>query len=33
MLRPRRFEPELGPGPVPIQARKVDFDVSGVQLH
>lgn len=33
MLRPQRFEHELDPGPVQIQARKVAFDVSGVPLH
>lgn len=33
MLRPRRFEREVDPGPVQIQARKVHFDVSGVPLH
>lgn len=33
MLRPRRFEREIDPGPVQIQARKVDFDVSDVPLH
>ena len=27
MLRPRRFENEVDPGPVQIQARKVHFDV------
>ena len=33
MLRPERFEHELDPGPVQIQARKVAFDVSAVPLH
>ncbi|AQT80155.1 metal-dependent hydrolase [Mycolicibacterium litorale] len=33
MLRPRRFEREVDPGPVQIQARKVAFDLSGVPLH
>jgi uncharacterized protein len=33
MLAPRRFETEIDPGPVQIQARRVDFDVSGVPLH
>lgn len=33
MLRPRRFEREIDPGPVQIQARKVAFDLSGVPLH
>ncbi|MEV3905597.1 metal-dependent hydrolase [Mycobacterium sp. NPDC050551] len=33
MLRPRRFEREIDPGPVQIQARKVHFDVAGVPLH
>ncbi|QEN14099.1 metal-dependent hydrolase [Mycolicibacterium sp. ELW1] len=33
MLRPRRFEREIDPGPVQIQARKVAFDVSGAPLH
>jgi predicted metal-dependent hydrolase len=28
MLRPRRFDTEIDPGPVQIQARKVHFDVS-----
>lgn len=33
MLRPRRFGREIDPGPVQIQARKVDFDVSDAPLH
>jgi predicted metal-dependent hydrolase len=33
MLRPRRFVREIDPGPVQIQARKVDFDPSGSPLH
>lgn len=33
MLRPRRFEAEIDPGPVQIQARKVHFDVTDVPLH
>jgi len=33
MLRPRRFEHEIDPGPVQIQARRVHFDVSGIPLH
>ncbi len=33
MLRPHRFEQEIDPGPVQIQARKVAFDVSEVPLH
>lgn len=33
MLRPHRFEHEIDPGPVQIQARKVHFDVSDVPLH
>jgi predicted metal-dependent hydrolase len=33
MLRPRRFEHEIDPGRVQIQARKVDFDVSDAPLH
>ena len=33
MLRPRRFEYEVDPGPVQIQARKVHFDVSDIPLH
>jgi hypothetical protein len=33
MLRPRRFEREVDPGPVQIQARKVHFDVSDVSLQ
>ena len=28
MLRPRRFRDEVDPGPVQIQARKVQFDVA-----
>jgi len=33
MLRPRRFEIEVDPGPVQIQARKVHFDLSAVPLE
>lgn len=33
MLRPRRFDREIDPGPVQIQARKVAFDVSAAPLH
>ncbi|MBB2992892.1 hypothetical protein FHR72_004397 [Mycolicibacterium iranicum] len=33
MLRPRRFDAEIDPGPVQIQARKVHFDVADVPLH
>lgn len=33
MLRPHRFEHEIDPGRVQIQARKVHFDVSGIPLH
>ncbi len=33
MLRPRRFEQEIDPGPVQIHARKVAFDVSDAPLH
>ncbi len=33
MLRPRRFTKEVDPGPVQIQARKVNFDVSNSPLH
>jgi len=33
MLRPRRFTREIDPGPVQIQARRVNFDVSGIPLH
>ncbi|RDH76498.1 metal-dependent hydrolase [Mycolicibacterium moriokaense] len=33
MLRPRRFEQEVDPGPVAIQARKVHFDAADVPLH
>ena len=33
MLRPRRFDDEIDPGPVQIQARKVQFDVTDVPLH
>jgi predicted metal-dependent hydrolase len=32
MLRPRRFEQEVDPGPVQIQARKVTFDATGIPL-
>jgi predicted metal-dependent hydrolase len=33
MLRPRRFEHEVDPGPVQIQARKVHFDATDIPLH
>lgn len=33
MLRPLRFDHEIDPGPVQIQARKVHFDLSDVPLH
>ena len=33
MLKPHRFTDEVDPGPVQIQARKVEFDVSGSPLH
>ncbi len=33
MLQPRRFTTEIDPGPVQIQARKVEFDLSAVPLH
>jgi predicted metal-dependent hydrolase len=33
MLRPRRFDTEIDPAPVPIQARKVHFDVNGIPAH
>jgi uncharacterized protein len=33
MLRPVRFDTEIDPGPVQIQARKVHFDTSDVPLH
>jgi predicted metal-dependent hydrolase len=33
MLRPQRFETEIDPGPIQIQARKVHFDVDDVPLH
>lgn len=33
MLRPHRFDTEVDPGPVQIQARKVAFDLSDVPLH
>jgi predicted metal-dependent hydrolase len=33
MLRPHRFDTEIDPGPVQIQARKVHFDVSDAPLH
>lgn len=33
MLRPRRFDIEVDPGPVQIQARQVHFDVSAIPLH
>ncbi|HPY25131.1 MAG: uncharacterized protein QG655_2065 [Actinomycetota bacterium] len=33
MTRPRRFDREIDPGPVQIQARKVAFDVTESPLH
>jgi predicted metal-dependent hydrolase len=33
MLKPRRFEREFDPGPIQVQARKVQFDMSDVPLH
>ena len=33
MLQPRRFTTEIDPGPVQIQARKVEFYLSAVPLH
>jgi predicted metal-dependent hydrolase len=33
MLRPRRFDQEIDPGPVQIQARKVHFDLSDIPLE
>jgi predicted metal-dependent hydrolase len=33
MLRPQRFDTEVDPGPIQIQARKVHFDVTDVPLH
>ena len=33
MLRPRRFDREIDPGPVQIQARQVEFDLSGIPLE
>jgi predicted metal-dependent hydrolase len=33
MLRPHRFDTEVDPGPVQIQARKVHFNVSGIPLE
>jgi predicted metal-dependent hydrolase len=33
MLRPLRFDNEIDPGPVQIQARKVHFDLDGIPLH
>jgi uncharacterized protein len=33
MLRPQRFENEIDPGPVQIQARKVHFDVDEIPVH
>jgi len=33
MLRPRRFDTEIDPGPVQIQARKVHFDLSDIPLE
>ncbi|MGE0215741.1 metal-dependent hydrolase [Mycolicibacterium sp.] len=32
-LRPRRFDDDIDPGPVQIQARKVQFDTAGLPLH
>ncbi len=32
-MRPHRFDKEIDPGPVQIQARKVHFDVTGIPLH
>ena len=32
MLRPRRFEHEVDPGPIQIQARKVHFDATDIPL-
>jgi len=33
MLRPHRFDEEIDPGPVQIQARKVRFDLSDIPLE
>jgi uncharacterized protein len=33
MLRPRRFDTEIDPGPVQIQARKVHFELSDIPLE
>lgn len=33
MLRPRRFDQEIDPGPVQIQARKVVFDLTDIPLE
>src|SRR5690349_21586152 len=33
MLRPHRFDAEIDPGPVQIQARKVHFDLAGIPLE
>jgi uncharacterized protein len=33
MLRPRRLQREVDPGPVQIQARKVHFDLSDMPLE
>jgi predicted metal-dependent hydrolase len=33
VLRPRRFDTEIDPGPVQIQARKVHFDLAKAPLH
>lgn len=33
VLRPRRFDDEIDPGPVQIQARKVHFDLSDIPLE
>ncbi len=33
MLRPVRFDTEIDPGPVQIQARKVHFDLADIPSH
>jgi uncharacterized protein len=33
MLRPHRFDQEIDPGPVQIQARKVHFELSGIPVE
>ncbi|MGI9126028.1 MAG: metal-dependent hydrolase, partial [Mycobacterium sp.] len=33
MLRPHRFPREIDPGPVALQARRVEFDVTASPLH